>query len=133
MPQKKFLQISSLLLVYLLISGCAMFRGPEDRVVVQTKILERQIPLQANPKPVTLGEPTFYVVTEENFDEFIEKYKKENGDPWVFYAMSVRSYETLALNVAEIRRYLEQQKQIIIYYENAVKNNNTEDSQDGKK
>jgi hypothetical protein len=34
--------------------------------------------------------------------------------------MGVRSYETLALNVAETRRYLEQQKQIIIYYESAI-------------
>jgi|TARA_R110000744_G_scaffold71334_2_gene143691 hypothetical protein len=34
--------------------------------------------------------------------------------------MSVRDYETLALNMAEIKRYIEQQKQIIIYYEKAV-------------
>ena len=34
--------------------------------------------------------------------------------------MSVRDYETLALNMAEIKRYIEQQKQIIIYYEQAV-------------
>ena len=34
--------------------------------------------------------------------------------------MSVRDYETLALNMAEIKRYIEQQKQIIIYYERAV-------------
>jgi len=27
----------------------------------------------------------------------------------------------LSLNFAELRRYIEQQKQIIIYYENAVK------------
>jgi len=59
-------------------------------------------------------------VTEENFDGFLAEYVKDNGQPWVFYAMSVRSYETLALNVAETRRYLEQQKSIIIYYENAI-------------
>jgi hypothetical protein len=97
-----------------------MFRSPEDRVVMQNQLVERKIPLQANPKPVTLGDPTFYVVTAENFDEFLERYVKEEGEPWVFYAMSVRSYETLALNVAETRRYLEQQKQIIIYYESAI-------------
>ena len=120
MLRKKFLTISSLLLLSTIISGCAMFRSPEDRVVVQNQLVERKIPLQSNPKPVTLGEPTFYVVTQENFDEFLEKYVKEEGEPWVFYAMSVRSYETLALNVAETRRYLEQQKSVIIYYENAI-------------
>lgn len=107
-----------------LISGCSTlsFFGskPEKEVVVQTKLVERRIPLQAAPKPITLGDPSFYVVTEENFEEFIEKFKKENGDTWVFYAMSVRSYETLSLNVAEIRRFVEQQKAIIVYYENAI-------------
>tara|TARA_Y100000310_G_C20392455_1_gene673471 strand:- start:247 stop:393 length:147 start_codon:yes stop_codon:yes gene_type:complete len=39
---------------------------------------------------------------------------------FLFYVLSVRDYETLALNMAEIKRYIEQQKQIIIYYEKAV-------------
>jgi hypothetical protein len=32
----------------------------------------------------------------------------------------VRDYETLTLNMAELKRFLEQQKQLIIYYEKAV-------------
>tara|TARA_Y100000296_G_C5069954_1_gene204381 strand:+ start:290 stop:517 length:228 start_codon:yes stop_codon:yes gene_type:complete len=63
----------------------------------------------------------WWVVTEENFKEFKEKFQKENGDPLVAYVLSVRDYETLAINMAEIKRYIEQQKQIIIYYEKAVK------------
>ena len=61
----------------------------------------------------------FYVVTEENFEEFKKRFVKENGD-LVGYVLSVRDYETLAINMAEIKRYIEQQKQIIIYYEKAV-------------
>ena len=34
--------------------------------------------------------------------------------------MSVRDYETLALNMAELKRYVLQQKEIIVYYEKAV-------------
>ena len=33
----------------------------------------------------------------------------------------MKDYENLALNIADIKRYLEQQKEIIIYYEKAVK------------
>ena len=62
----------------------------------------------------------FYVVTEQNFEEFKKRFVKENGD-LVGYVLSVRDYETLALNMAEIKRYIEQQKEIIIYYEKAVK------------
>jgi len=63
----------------------------------------------------------WHVITQENFDDFIKKFKKENGEAWVFYAISVRSYESLALNMAELKRYIEQQKQVIVYYEEAVK------------
>ena len=62
----------------------------------------------------------WYVVTEENFEEFKKKFAKENGE-FLFYVISIRDYETLALNMAEIKRYMEQQKEIIIYYEEAVK------------
>jgi PHD/YefM family antitoxin component YafN of YafNO toxin-antitoxin module len=60
------------------------------------------------------------VVTEENFTEFKKKFQKENGEPLVAYVISVKDYETLAIDMAEIKRYIEQQKQIIIYYEKAV-------------
>jgi len=33
----------------------------------------------------------------------------------------MKDYENLAINIAEIRRYLNQQKEIIVYYEKAVK------------
>ena len=61
----------------------------------------------------------WYVVTEENFEEFKEKFAKENGE-FLFYVISIRDYATLALNMAELKRYLLQQKEIIVYYEKAV-------------
>ena len=39
---------------------------------------------------------------------------------FLFYVINVRDYETLSLNMAEIKRYIEQQKQIIMYYEKAI-------------
>lgn len=108
----------------LVLSGCSMLpfgSTPEPKVVVETQYVEKTIPLQAAPKPMTLNDVTWYVVTEENFPKFIETYKKENGDPWVFYGLSVRSYESMALNMAEIQRYLQEQKALILYYEEAIK------------
>jgi len=32
----------------------------------------------------------------------------------------MRDYENLALNIAELRRYINQQNEVIIYYEEAV-------------
>ena len=54
-----------------------------------------------------------------NYADFIKDYEKKNGaDSYI--AISVKDYENLALNFAELRRYIEQQKQIIVYYEQAV-------------
>ena len=120
MELKKYLILWSLSLPLLLSSGCSLLPR-EKEIIVQTVEVEKQIPLQLQPKPLQFNDSYWHVVTETNFDEFIEKFKKENGDAWVFYAVSVRSYESMALNLAELKRYIEQQKQIIIYYEEAVK------------
>ena len=114
---KKFLICWSLLLLVSL-SSCSW--KPEKEVVVQTKIVKPVIEIKERPKGVKMLPVKFYVVTEKNYEEFKEKFKKDNGD-FVFYAMSVPSYENLALDMAELRRYIEQQKEIIIYYEKAVK------------
>ena len=117
MLHKKFLTFWSLLLLVSL-SSCSW--KPEKEVVVQTKIVKPVIEIKERPKGVKMLPVKFYVVTEKNYEEFKERFKKDNGE-FVFYAMSVPSYENLALDMAELRRYIEQQKEIIIYYEKAVK------------
>lgn len=81
--------------------------------------MERRVPIQTRPRQLSLNDIHFYVVTEDTYAAFKKRFEKENGD-LLFYAISVRDYETLALNMAEIKRFIEQQKQVIIYYEKAV-------------
>ena len=115
---KNYLKVSSLLLLSLLVSSCASW--PKlTQIEVQTVEVERNIPIQNRPRQLNLSNITWYVVTEENFEEFKKRYEKENG-MFLFYVINVRDYETLSLNMAEIKRYIEQQKQIIIYYEKAI-------------
>ena len=72
-------------------------------------------------KPVSLNITNGFKASRKhrNFEEFKKKFEKENGD-LVFYAVSVRDYETLALNMAEIKRYIQQQQELIVYYEKAI-------------
>ena len=115
-----YLTVSSLLLLTLLLSSCGYIRKPEKEIVVKTIEVQKIIPIQPQPKPVDMIDVKFYVVTEENYAEFKEKFMKTNND-YVFYAVSVHDYENLAFNMAELYRYIRQQKEIIIYYEKAVK------------
>ena len=115
-----YLTVSSLLLLTLLLSSCGYLRKPEKEIVVKTIEVQKIVPIQPQPKPVDMIDVKFYVVTEENYEEFKEKFMKTNND-YVFYAVSVHDYENLAFNMAELYRYIRQQKEIIIYYEKAVK------------
>jgi hypothetical protein len=79
-----------------------------------------QIPVVARPKPVQLSDTRVFVVTKDNFDEFKKEFTELYGD-LAFVALSMKDYENLALNLADLRRYINQQNEVIIYYEKAVK------------
>jgi len=119
MELRNFLKVLSLLLVTVLLTNCSTFNLPPHTAVKPEK-KKKKIPLQSRPKPLNMQNVEWYVVTEQNFEDFITKYKKEHGDQWVFYAISVRGYEAMALNMADIKRYLEQNQKLIIYYEKAI-------------
>ena len=119
MVLKNYLKVLSLLPLCLIISSCSSWPKLKQ-IEIQTVEVERNIPIQNRPRQLDMSPIKWYVVTEENFEEFKKRFVKENGE-FLFYVISVRDYESLALNMAEIKRYIEQQKQIIIYYEEAVK------------
>ena len=128
---KRLVPLSLILPILLLSSGCGYFKNPLKTIEIKTVEVERVIPTQNRPRPMSMNDIHFYVVTEQNFEEFKERFVKENGD-FLFYALSVRDYETLALNMAEIKRYILQQKEIIIYYEKAVAPKPKEEEKDKK-
>ena len=108
-------------LVVISLSGCAGI-APEARVVTETKIIRPNIPLQQPPKQVDFPEVDWYVVTKDNLDEFIARVEQDAGQI-VFMAITPRGYENLAIGIQDLRRYILQQKQIIIYYEKAITEN----------
>ena len=124
----------SLLLVLIattLLSSCSSIQ-PEPKIVTVTELVNRDVPLVAHPKPVQLNDVKIYVVSpSENFDEFTKEFEKKNGTD-SYIAISVKDYENLSKNFAELRRFIEQQKQIIVYYENAVDPQKEEDNTTGE-
>ena len=123
--------LSLILPVLLLSSGCSYLKNPIKEIEIKTVEVERVIPIQNRPKPMSMNNIHFYVVTEENFEDFKKRFMEENAD-FLFYSLSVRDYETLALNMADIKRYILQQKELIIYYEKAVAPKPTEEEKDEK-
>jgi len=92
---------------------------PEPQVVVQTEYIERNIPVQQRPSPVDMPNVDWYVVNADNLDEFISRIQSDVGEV-VFVAITPKGYENLALGISELRRYILQQQEIIVYYEQQV-------------
>jgi len=137
-------------LALLTISGCSLL-GPKE-VEIITKPVQIEIVQPVLPRPIDLKEPKWYVVSDsviiENclkdpetkksncklgredlypegytyLDKFIDDIKKNHGGDIVFFAMTVDDYELMAFNTQEIKRYINQLGEVIVYYRNVTIN-----------
>ena len=106
-------------LLALTLTACA--KTPEQVVVTEKEFVYPNIPLQAAPKPVDMPDVQWFVINEDNLEESIERIK-EAGGVAAFMAITPKGYENLSLGIADIRRYILQQKEIIAYYETQISN-----------
>ena len=129
---KKLTYFLVTLVVLLMISACSSFREKEivtvPTVVEKVEIPAPTIQIVNRPSPVEMKDADIVVVTENNLEDVINRIKGTQGE-FVLYAMTASSFESLALNFEEIKRFIEEQNQIILYYEKAVtpREDNTED------
>ena len=77
------------------------------------------VPIVARPKPLQLVDTRVYVVNKDNYEQFVKQFTEENGE-LAYVALAIKDYENLALNIADIKRFIEQQNEIIVYYESAI-------------
>jgi hypothetical protein len=94
-------------------------RPGEDVVVVSTAYSERKIPIQERPRPVEMPPVDWYVVSPTNAEEFMTKITEDYGEP-VYMAITPKGYENLAIGINDLRRYANQQTNVIEYYEDQI-------------
>ena len=114
---KKWIVFSSLLSL-LLVSSCSW--KPEKEIITKAEVYVPTINIVPRPEPLTLRNADVIVITEKNLEEVIQRVKDMQGS-FVVYALDPKSFEALAINMEQIKLYIEKQKQIILYYEKAVK------------
>ena len=142
-------QIVSVLAI-LTISGCSLLQQAPREVEIITKPVKIDIVQPVMPRAINLKEPKWYVVSDtkiiENclkdpetkepncklgredlypegytyLDKFIDDIKKNHGGDIVFVAMTVDDYELMAYNTQEIKRYINQLGEVIVYYRNVT-------------
>lgn len=124
-------RIISVLICSLALSGCATLK---KELVVRTKPVEKprlDVPL---PQPVKMQPMQWVVITDKNYNDVIETVKDSNGLVFLV-ALDESSYKNLAINNANLLRYIREEKAVIAaykqYYEKPKEETNTE-SDDGK-
>ena len=136
-------------LALLIISGCSLI---PKQVEVITKPIQIDIVQPVLPRPIDLKEPKWYVVSDSKIienclkdpetkkrncklgkedlypegytylDKFIDDIKKNHGGALVFFAMTVDDYELMSYHTQEIKRYINQLGEVIVYYRNVTVN-----------
>lgn len=71
------------------------------------------------PKPDLIQTRTvdWVIITPDNVEEVFEK-AKASGRPITFFALTENGYEALALNLNDLRTFIQQLQTIIVAYEN---------------
>jgi hypothetical protein len=77
-----------------------------------------------SPSPVQLLPVTWRVATGVNIQAVVDQLgvNQQNDNP-VFLVTTMRDYENMSINLAELRRYIEQQQALITYYRNITTSN----------
>ena len=101
----------------ILLSSCSS--KPEKEIVTVETIVKPTIAIAQRPRPVEFDELKVKVITEANVQEVIQEMKTNQGQ-FLVYALDPVTFKNLAIGIEEIKRYIEQQNDIIIYYEKAV-------------
>lgn len=136
-------------LALLTISGCSLLQQPPREVEIITKPIKIDIVQPVMPRAIDLKEPKWYVVSDTKIvenclkneegktdcklgredlypegytyhDKFIDDIKKKHGGDVVFVAMTVADYELMSYNTQEIKRYINQLGEVIVYYRNVT-------------
>ena len=100
-------------LAIILLSRCAA----GVKVIDTYKIEKKREPLAlADPKPLDLQDIDWIIITKDNADEVFEKIKNDKNGDYALFALTDNGYEKLALNFADIRNKIAEQRQIILSY-----------------
>ena len=114
---KKLIYILTVFSLLLLISGCSLLQP--QKIISEPVVVKSTIAIVPRPRSINLYNADKVVITENNLEEVIEEVKANNGN-FVIYGLTPQSFENLANSFEDIKRYVEQANDVMLYYEKAV-------------
>ena len=84
---------------------------------MSTKAVEKPKLTLPPTDEINLRRVEWTIITEENLEQKLELLRG-NGQPIAIFGLTGQGYENLGLNFSDIRALVQQQKEIILAYEN---------------
>ena len=106
--------------------ACSCSLIPTREIQVSAKPIDRQIVQPIMPREIDLKELQWLTVTPENWEDQLAKIEQQEGE-LVFLAMTIPDYEVMAYNMQEIKRYITELKDVVVYYRKVTTEQSTND------
>jgi len=115
---------ASLLMILMLACSCSLI--PTKQIEITAKPMDRTIVQPVMPREIDLKEPLWIAVTPDNWEEQLAFIEKQEGEI-LFLAMTIPDYEVMSYNMQEIKRYITELKDVVVYYRKVTTKQEKED------
>jgi len=103
----------ALLMVLMMACSCSLL--PTRDIQIQSKPVDRTIVQPVMPREIDLKSVKWFTITPENYEEQFAIIQEQEGE-LVFLAMTIPDYELMAYNMQELKRYITELKDVVVYY-----------------
>ena len=110
----------------ILMMACSCSLLPTKQIEVTAKPMDRTIVQPVMPREIDLKEVRWLTITPENYEEQFAVIEDQEGE-LVFLAMTVPDYEVMAYNMQELKRYITELKDVVVYYRKVTTKKEQED------
>ena len=106
--------------------ACSCSLLPTKEIQVTAKPIDRTIVQPVMPREIDLKEVRWLTITPENYEQQFAVIENQEGE-LVFLAMTVPDYEVMAYNMQELKRYITELKDVVVYYRKVTTKQEQED------
>ena len=114
--------ITLIILTTLLLNGCSLF---SRNITVDAEVEKLPFIHPASPNKMFLQEVKWTVMNKERLQEILNSLGPNENV--AMFVLTSKGYENLSENMAEITRYIKDQKAIIVYYYEAIEEEETDE------
>lgn len=109
-------------LTLLFVNACS--KPPVQEIKISAKPVDKPELVLPYVDPIKTRDVQWTIITPDNYEKVFNDLAKK-GQPIVLFGLTDKGYENIALNLSDIRAFIQQQQAIIAAYEGYYKESNS--------